>query len=73
MCKLIALALLALTGCGGHYESLSAGAVGCDPGRINTDNVAYNGSTTTWQATCGGRTFECTQVGNGNVTCTAER
>lgn len=65
------LALLALAGCGGHYEHLAAGSVGCPPDQVSIDNVEHNGSATTWQATCSGRVFDCTQVGNGTVTCSA--
>ena len=69
MTRSLLVLLFFLTGCGGHYEALSSGSVGCAPNAINVNDVANNGPTTTWQATCNGRTFYCTQVSNGTVSC----
>lgn len=68
----IALAL-ACVGCGKHYESLSAGSVGCPPDAITVSDVNTSGAATTWRAVCAGRTFDCTLTPAGTVNCAPER
>lgn len=67
----IAIAFLLLTGCGGHYEALSSGSIGCAPSAITIQDVRFQGKTTTWQATCAGKLFYCTQANDaaGQVAC----
>lgn len=62
------LALLFLTGCGGHYEHLSSGAIGCRPDDITIQDIAHNGNATTWEADCGGRAYACTEIQHGSDT-----
>lgn len=69
---LVCICIQILTGCGGHYEHLSSGSIGCPPEQITVSDEEMSGNSTTWRATCQGRTYDCTQVGTAAVTCTQE-
>lgn len=66
---LLTLGVMILSGCGGHYEHLSAGSVGCDPNDITIDGISHNGGTASWDATCNGKTFVCTETPAEQVSC----
>jgi hypothetical protein len=56
-------------GCGRAWQDMSSGSVGCAPDDIGISDAQPAGGGETWQATCNGKTFYCTETANGNVNC----
>jgi hypothetical protein len=75
---LVALALGALTGCQSmamdNLKTISAGYTGCTPEQITIQNVTSRNTFTspgeTWNATCNGKVYLCSGVGNSGGTGT---
>ena len=70
-----AVALVAMTGCGGAWRNASAGQIGCPADEIEITDVRKGWGTRTWVATCRGRRHHCSAVSGGKsvqVSCTPE-
>lgn len=58
---LLTLALVTIAGCASAYKSSTSGQIGCREDDIQIENLSQGMVTTTWEATCKGKRFMCTQ------------